>query len=83
MDEIEKTQPVTEDMEQPKPKQEWVTMVSSTGWGTQNNAPENRGFATFAGIFTPEQINGEVRFLTMQYYDGLSKLSKQNQPQPQ
>lgn len=78
MDEIEKTQQqITEAMEQPK--QEMVTMVSSTGWGSQVNSPENRGFATFAGIFTSEQINGEVKFLTMQYYEGLTKLSNQNQ----
>lgn len=78
MDEIEKAQQqVTEAMEQTK--QEMVPVHVISAWGNQQTPPELRGYATSIAFLTPEQINGEFRFLLTQFLDGISRLNDQNQ----
>ena len=85
MDEIEKTQQqVAEAMkklDQEQPKQEMVPVHIISAWGNQQTPGELRGYATSIAFLTPEQINGEFRFLLTQFLDGISRLNNQNQPQ--
>ncbi len=87
MDEIEKTQQqVTEAMDKlygntEQPKQEMVPVHIISAWGNQQTPPELRGYATSIAFLTPEQINGEFRFLLTQFLDGISRLNDQNQSQ--
>lgn len=74
MDEIKE---VTEAVEQPK--QEMVPVHIISAWGNQQTPPELRGYATSIAFLTPEQINGEFRFLLTQFLDGISRLNDQNQ----
>lgn len=82
MNEIEKTQQqITEETEQPK--QEMIPVHIISAWGNQQTPPELRGYATSIAFLTPEQINGEFRFLLTQFLDGISKLNDANIKKPE
>lgn len=82
MDEIEKTQQqVTEAME--KDTTELIPFQGTLAWGNQQTSPELRGYATLSALLTPEQMNGEFRFLLKQFFDGINSLAETNVKKPE
>lgn len=72
-----------ETLEQEQPKQEIVPVHIMSAWGNEKTPPELRGYATSLSFLTPEQINGEFRFLLNQFFEGVNRLAEANVKKPE